>query len=1725
MDPPPHLRPRRAREDVIRLRLGVALSTLLALASLAPAAGTLDLIDGGGDADVRVLSADDRGLELLFTLPSLDVEDVTLDGRDWRRLSIPGGALVGSDGRAALPVFGSLLDIPDGVGLRTEILEMKTVDLEGWRIAPAEAPETETTVVDDAWYAAPKTDLAPGCDVGDPAVLRDLRVAPVTFRPLDYDPLTGRVRVATSMRVRVSFEGVDKRNDVPVRHASVPHSFDDFYRAHVLNYDPAAKSLHVEQGTYLVICPNDATVISYLQPRLDSRRRQGYNVVLATTSETGTTNTSIKNYIQTAYDTWKPALEYVTLVGDASGTVSIPAWTEGLSGYGGGGDHYYTNLAGGDVLADIHIGRLSVSSTTELNTVVNKIVDYETAPPTSAAPGWFTRATLVGDPGTSGITCIFVNQWAKAQLPQHNYTQIDTVWGGNFATEMQTRYSNGGTLFTYRGWLGMSGFGSSNIMNLTNGGELGFAVVITCDTGSFASDGNCRSEAFLRAPNGGGVAGIGTATIGTHTRYNNCVFTGVVDHAWNSGDYRVGPALSNGKLAMYNNYNVGEPSKVEIWSVWNNLMGDPATPIWTALPGEILVDHPAELAMGANAVDVTVTDRTTGLPMPGALVSVYKAGEIRFSAEADASGRVVLPIDGYTAGDLDLTVQMHNYLPQERTVVLGTASDLLALQTVNVDDTDWGDSDGALEAGEHVQLAVQVHNFGTTTATGVSGVLSSHDPYVTVNSAAATFADVAPGADVWGSPMFEITVDPSTPGGHATQLDLVVTTGTKTYTSIVEVTVQGPDLDYVSASYGGAGGTPDPGETGTVTLSLANRGNAASGTVSATLETDSPWVSITDPAGSFASIGVDLTGDNAGDTFAISVGTDCYPGHLAAFRALTTTADGATDVIEFTMTVGSAVSTDPVGPDGYGYYAYDDTDTGYDEAPIYAWTEIDPTLGGAGTSVGLTDGGWEEDDTVLFDLPFDFTFYGETFSQISICSNGWVSMGPTQSRQYRNWALPTAGAADGMIAGFWDNLFQNGATGGVFQWYDAAQNRLVIEWSRMTAMWSEGSTGPQQTFAIILYDPAHHPTPTGDGMIDVMYQTVNNGDSTNGYATAGLMNLDHTDGLTYEYWNTPAAGAADLVAGRAVRYLAYESVPTGTLQGTVTNLTGGGAPAEGVMISVLGAGRAFGTAADGTYLGNVPGGTYDVVASHPSFAADTTYGVTIVVDQTTVADFQLTDIAGPAFSGVTILPDTDDTVGPYVVDVTISDFTGVAEQHFWYMSTAVGGPVELPLTVIDAGTGLHRAEIPGQPDGSRVVYWLTGEDTAGNASSSSPDAPADAYDFRVEDTAITAHEMEADDGWVAGDAGDTATAGIWTRVDPNGIVNGSVQVVPEDDHTTTGTMCWITGQDAVGGNQGGNDVDGGLTTLTSPVFDLSGYAVATVGYWRWYTNDTGYNPGSDWWVVQVNDGSGWVDLERTQASLREWMYMEFDLQGLISLTSTVQFRFLADDDGGGSVVECGVDDFTLNGRTSVLDTAAPTATLIYPNGGEIIMPATVGLADAEVEWTSSDDTGVTRTVLLMSRDGGVSWPDTLADGALTSPLEPNWPSFNGLECRVKVVVFDAELNAALDASDGDFQLQVNTGVEDDLPRTVILGRNAPNPFNPATEIRFTVPRDGKVSLKVYDLSGRLVRTLVSGRLDAGGHAVTWHGDDDRGARTASGTYFYRLEAAGEVLTRKMTLIK
>ena len=106
------------------------------------------------------------------------------------------------------------------------------------------------------------------------------------------------------------------------------------------------------------------------------------------------------------------------------------------------------------------------------------------------------------------------------------------------------------------------------------------------------------------------------------------------------------------------------------------------------------------------------------------------------------------------------------------------------------------------------------------------------------------------------------------------------------------------------------------------------------------------------------------------------------------------------------------------------------------------------------------------------------------------------------------------------------------------------------------------------------------------------------------------------------------------------------------------------------------------------------------------------------------------------------------------------------------------------------------------------------------------------------------------------------------------------------------------------------------------------------------------------------------------------------------------------------------------------------------------------------------------------------------------------------------------------------QEPVSVRGEKSLPTVFSLSLNYPNPFNPSTSIDYALPQASEVNLKIYNVLGQLVRSLVREKKQGvGSHTVQWDGRDDLGIRVASGVYIYRIEAEDFVRSRKMLMLK
>jgi hypothetical protein len=204
---------------------------------------------------------------------------------------------------------------------------------------------------------------------------------------------------------------------------------------------------------------------------------------------------------------------------------------------------------------------------------------------------------------------------------------------------------------------------------------------------------------------------------------------------------------------------------------------------------------------------------------------------------------------------------------------------------------------------------------------------------------------------------------------------------------------------------------------------------------------------------------------------------------------------------------------------------------------------------------------------------------------------------------------------------------------------------------------------------------------------------------------------------------------------------------------------------------------------------------------------------------------------------------------------------------------------------------------------------------------------------------------------------------------------------------------------------------------------------------------------------------------------------------------------------------------------TIADGDAPTVTVTQPDGGEIW---DIGLT-YDITWTADDNIGVTSISIVLSTDGGSTYDDTLATGEVDDGTY-SWLVDAGatLTARIKVIAYDGGGNDGEDVSDADFEIYdpvSGTHQEPDVPSRLVITGNVPNPFNSRTTIVFGIPRDGRVEMDIYDVSGRLVTRLMDDTCPAGYHTTDWLNDGSIGA----GMYFLRLRLGPDEVTRKIVV--
>ncbi len=1626
-------------------------------------------------AHLSVSSGTPEVTSIALDVPAIEIIDHVEDFETYKVFSIPGEPVLFAEGNPTVPHVSRFYRLPNTGNVELVITAAEYDVLDNIDVYPVQIEQQNfsqfsknSEVYDqDSWYPAHVAEMSA------PMIMRDFRVATVSLFPVQVNPVTRQARIYHNIQVDLVSTGGQGENEL-LNPRQISGYFAPIYRSVIANLDEnALDDVTTTPGTYLILCHTNNDAKKWADSLFLWKTRLGFPVHIEARSNW--TKTTMVSYIQSAYSTWPNPPEYVCLIGD-------PSWTNGVETDDWGAfDHDYSRGNNGDQIPDIAVGRLSGNGTSEMATINAKIMGYERNP-YMADTMWYHRGYFLGGVANDIASNYTLMQWGGQMF--RNYTGVDSgivehVNGHVNDTRVQQLFNQGLSYFFWRGtWL--SQMDASIVDPMTNGWKLPVCLLITCGANEFAS-GTGTAEAYLvkgtpTAPKGG-VAATGTSTAGTHNPPNVCLAGGLMYNIANLGLDHLGMAFTGAKWWLFSTFVTTNVQDQPVnFCHYFNLMGDPGLSHWTDVPEVMNCTHPSIVNVGTRAVAVEAVRAADGVPIADALVVLWKRGadSTYVLGRTDTEGRITLPVNINATGDLWLTVSKKNHKPYLYTISCVQPEIMPMLSSYDLDDDNAGGSsgnnDGVMNPGETIDLPVYIKNFGISgAATGISAVLTSDDPRVTVVQGNASYVNLAAGDSALGSTPFRISVAPTMPHDESVLLTMAITSQMGTTNGAIELHCVAGAVKYINHAF--TGGSFDPGTTRNLQVTVQNIGGQSMSTVTGRLVSLSPFVQVDAAQTNYGNIAVSQTVTNTAVPFTVSSNSLTFRGHQAPMLVITTTANGEIDTAQFVVNVGTAATTDPTGPDAYGYYAYDNTDTEYDLAPTFAYVDISS---GMGTNLNLNDTGEKTTISQIWStarqLPFGFKYYGTVYDSVTICSNGWIAFGnQSWNDMFRNYPIPAMQAPEAMIAPYWDDLNTSGSGRGVWAYFDATEHRYIVQWKAVGAF----STGSQLNFQVILYDTTYHPTLDGNGFILMQFQQVVlnlSGDSWEPQGnTTGIQAPRGTVGLGYLYCNQYTPGSAALVNNRAILYTTSARQLFGTIQGTVHDF-GTTEPMEDVEITIDGYSYHTSTNSAGQYtIENVLIGTYTVRASEYRYNSATVSGVVVALDSTSTADFSLRH---PEFATS--------------VDSIVATASDQPVSESFDIINAGNGPLDYNITIYYAG---DENPSPWDSVGGALVTEAT------------------------EDYQIMGCEFVGDYWWISGGGGPDGQNKLY-KFDLDGNLVGSI---PQPSTTAVGWFDLAWDGELLYGSDGPDII--GIDTL--------GNVRRTIPSPMNPTRAIAYDPGSaHFWVCDYTQDFFEIDtLGNIINRIPNSGTNQLSVTGLAwNSTDANSYKlYIFSQNGTGELTRITRLNPISQLRETVIDLPGQSGDRA---GGCTITPgwnSTLLVFGGIIQNSSGDRLGIYEMTF------NTTWIEVTpaqfqvpggGSRQINLQFDPEFlrPSRYRVNLHIRSEIYDS--TAIFPVTLIVQPVAVSPAPDNELPTDFALYQNYPNPFNPTTTIRYDLKNDGMTRLAVYNLLGMRVAELVNERQSAGRHEVQFSAEN-----LPSGMYFYRLESGDFSHTAKMILMK
>jgi hypothetical protein len=354
----------------------------------------------GSLSEIKLKSSDTMGIMVDSDIPGMYITDVLTNNTLYQKLSIPYVGYTMEIGKPEVPVIRRYLEVPYDVNLSVEIFYSNYTILDGYYIYPAQEAladienVTSEFVIDNETYSTNEFYPSYNAFVDEPVIIRGHRIISLTIYPVQFNPVTRQIRGYSKIEVRINYESPAQIDGIEERLES--EGFEQFLKSFVFNYKSPDKYVtrrdnppNLSPGADYLIITDDAFE-TQVQPLANWKEKKGYTTMIVKKSTIPGTGTAddIAAYIQNAYNTWIPAPSYLLLVGDAEYIPTHYKTVHPSPLHGDtktASDLYYSTVDGNDYFPDIFLGRIPVDTIYQAEIVINKILNYEKNPTSTAS--------------------------------------------------------------------------------------------------------------------------------------------------------------------------------------------------------------------------------------------------------------------------------------------------------------------------------------------------------------------------------------------------------------------------------------------------------------------------------------------------------------------------------------------------------------------------------------------------------------------------------------------------------------------------------------------------------------------------------------------------------------------------------------------------------------------------------------------------------------------------------------------------------------------------------------------------------------------------------------------------------------------------------------------------------------------------------------------------------------------------------------------------------------------------------------------------------------------------------------------------------------------------------------------------------------------------------------------------------------------------------------------